>query len=563
MLQFVTLGNKTYCHINYNRKALMKTELYALVSNHIYGKYNERESKTLFSELATLIEPSYLKQDKSNNVGLDYPTIQRRLSVINEKQSIRKKKGVYYTPIDLVNFIVSNAVKELYGILTPKNLSNTSLETIDAKDFCFKKTCYDPTCGTGEFLINVLNLKYDLAENKLSPLTKDKIHKIAKTIYGNDVNPESTLIVKLRIFLVVLERFGVSAVKGIFKAISKNYDNYDFISVKLDIEHDLVLGNPPFVEDSKYQGDLPEKFGNIYANVLLNSAKLLHKNGAFGFVIPISYISTPRMKKIRNMLLELMPNQYILSYADRPDCLFAGVHQKLCIVIARKSDAVSIHTSQYNYWYSHERPALFGEVKVIKNDYNYTNFIPKLGNELDAHIYKSVSVIEDNSAAKNLKNLLSNGTAPIYLNMRATFWMKAFLSKHDSGEYKKYGCQTTDEASLAFCILNSSLFWWHWVCVSDCWHITNKELDDFKVPSNLTKMDYARCAELTKSLESKLEKTKKFVGTKQTSHEYKHKLCLDEIHDIDDFINSLYNLTEKESEYIKSFAYKYRIGEGK
>lgn len=562
MLLFVTLGNIVHCRINCNRKTLMKAELYTLVSNHIYGKYNERERKALFLELATLIEPNYLTSNDLNDATIDYPTVQRRLSVINEKQSIRKKKGVYYTPIDLVSFIVCNTVKELYGILTPKNLSDTSLEEVDAKDFCFKKTCYDPTCGTGEFLINTLTLKYDLAENKLLPLTRAKIHKIAKTIYGNDINPESTLVVKLRIFLVILEKFGVSAVKGIFKAISDNYDNYDFVSVEPNIEYDLVLGNPPFVEDSKYQGDLTEKFGNIYANILLNSAKSLHKNGAFGFVIPISYISTPRMKKIRDMLLELMPNQYILSYADRPDCLFTGVHQKLCIVIARKSDAVSIHTSQYNYWYSHERPALFNEIEVIKNEYNHSNFIPKLGNKLDVHIYESVSANKDNCVS-NLKNLLSSGNVPVYLNMRATFWMKAFLRKHDSGEYKKYGCQTVEEASLAFCILNSSLFWWHWVCVSDCWHITNKELDGFKVPSSLKEEDYARCIELAKSLESKLEETKKFVGTKQTSHEYKHKLCLDEIHDIDDFINSLYNLPEKESEYVKSFAYKYRVGEGK
>lgn len=540
----------------------MKTELYALVSNYIYNKYGERERQALFLELATLAELSNLKNDTLENAEIDYDSVQRRLSVINEKQSIRKKKGVYYTPIDLVNFIVNNTVKELYGILTPENLSDTSLDAVDVKDFCFKKTCYDPTCGTGEFLINALILKYNLAENKSLPLTKAKIHKIAKTIYGNDVNPESTLVVKLRIFLMVLERFGVSAVKGIFEVIGNNYSNYDFVSVEPDTEYDLVLGNPPFVEDSKYQGELKEKFGNIYANVLLNTAKSLHKNGAFGFVIPISYISTPRMKKIRNMLLDMMPNQYILSYADRPDCLFTGVHQKLCIVIARKSDAVSIHTSQYNYWYSHERLALFNKVEVVKNEYTDSNFIPKLGNEIDAHIYKAISIHTNNSDSKNLKSLLLSGDVPVYLNMRATFWMKAFLREHDSGEYKKYGCQTTKEASLAFCILNSSLFWWHWVCVSDCWHITNKELNDFKLPSVIKEKDYARCIELAKSLEYQLEKTKKFVGTKQTSHEYKHKLCLYEIHEIDDFINSLYNLSKKESEYIKSFAYKYRVGEG-
>ena len=63
-------------------------------------------------------------------------------------------------------------------------------------------------------------------------------------------------------------------------------------------------------------------------------------------------------------------------------------------------------------------------------------------------------------------------------------------------------------------------------------------------------------------LENKLEDTKVFVGTKQTEYEYKHKECVDVIHEIDDFINGLYGLTDEESIYIKNFLYRYRIGGG-
>ena len=40
------------------------------------------------------------------------------------------------------------------------------------------------------------------------------------------------------------------------------------------------------------------------------------------------------------------------------------------------------------------------------------------------------------------------------------------------------------------------------------------------------------------------------------------KECIDEIHEIDDYINKLYGLTEEESLYIKNFAFRYRIGGG-
>ena len=67
---------------------------------------------------------------------------------------------------------------------------------------------------------------------------------------------------------------------------------------------------------------------------------------------------------------------------------------------------------------------------------------------------------------------------------------------------------------------------------------------------------------MANSLEQKLEDTKVFVGTKQTKYEYKHKECVDVIHEIDNYINSLYGLTNEENMYIKNFSYRYRVGGG-
>ncbi|WRK55198.1 hypothetical protein SD457_10525 [Coprobacillaceae bacterium CR2/5/TPMF4] len=75
-------------------------------------------------------------------------------------------------------------------------------------------------------------------------------------------------------------------------------------------------------------------------------------------------------------------------------------------------------------------------------------------------------------------------------------------------------------------------------------------------------VDFDTTNRLANLLEEKLEDTKVFVGTKQTEYEYKHKECVDVIHEIDDFINVLYGLTDEESIYIKNFSYRYRIGGG-
>ena len=58
----------------------------------------------------------------------------------------------------------------------------------------------------------------------------------------------------------------------------------------------------------------------------------------------------------------------------------------------------------------------------------------------------------------------------------------------------------------------------------------------------------------------KLEKTKKYVGTKQTEYEYKHKMCKDIIDKIDNELSKVYNLSDEELLYVKNFALNYRLG---
>ena len=136
--------------------------------------------------------------------------------------------------------------------------------------------------------------------------------------------------------------------------------------------------------------------------------------------------------------------------------------------------------------------------------------------------------------------------------------MKAYRTKIDDPEYKVFSFATAQEADFCYCVINSSLFWWYWICVSDCWHVS-KTLNSFRMPM-IPNIDKA--STLASLLRDKLEATKVYVGTKQTQYEYKHRECLEEIHAIDDYINAAYGLTDSESEYIKSFAIRYRTSGG-
>lgn len=509
-----------------------------------------------------------------NAPELTYGQLQNLLSTWNERETVRKRNGVYYTPTDVVDFITQNCFKLFAGSLTPANIcdlapSNTSV----CQSFSDKLTVFDPTCGAGEFLLAALEIKLNILQQNTSEINNQHLLRIAATIAGNDINPASTTIAMLRLYLAFLHRFGPNTTVGLGSVLRGQFRNVDYISNEpaSDELYDIILGNPPYVED-RISGLTPTRhFGNIYANVVDNALSQLSPGGVFGFILPISYVSTPRMAKIRERVSCHTSEQYIFNFADRPDSLFSSVHQKLSIILAKDGMAApaKVFTGNYTYWYKEERSALFQSLQVVENPYCAIQFIPKLGSPLELDIYHKITAQpiplghlvagEPSIGSTDADGGNAARKGMIYLNSRATFWIKAFINQQPSLEYQAFPTLNNEISCLAMCYLNSSLFWWYWVCVSDCWHLTKKELLGFRVPKV---RDYSAPQELATKLEGKLETTKVHVGTKQTLFEYKHKLCLAEISAIDNYVNDLFGLTPEQSAYIMGYASRYRQGAG-
>lgn len=529
-----------------------------LVDYYVRSHCDAKSYQSILNELLALSKTAQSDIKEPDGETGSYEGVQNALSTLNEKESIRKSRGVYYTPNDVVRFIVSNSVKSSYGKLKPENINCEDLEGVPYKAFATKRSVFDPTCGAGEYLLAVLEMKLDLLEQHHIRVTDKMIADTIATIYGNDINEESVTIAKMRLFLCIYKRYGAKGCHGLSTILNNNFFSYDYVLNPGKNKYDIIIGNPPYVEDFKSGLDLSNdnKYGNIYANVLINAAGQLSENGSIGFIIPLSYVSTPRMKELREKLISELPEQFVLSYADRPDCLFDSVHQKLCILIGkRKKKCAYIYTGNYQYWYKEERDKLFSRTEVVRNGFRTDKFIPKLGTRLDISIYKKIILPE---RMLSVYEASRDGEESVYLNRRETFWMKAYREKVDDPEYKVFSFHTKEQADYCYCLINSSLFWWYWISTSDCWHVS-KELNGFRAPFD---RDFSKATELARALQQRLEETKVYVGTKQTEYEYKHRDCIPEIHQIDDYVNELYDLSEAESQYIKNFAFRYRTSGG-
>lgn len=81
-----------------------------ITNGYLNQNYSHNELKIIRDEINAIIGESLTEED-SLNKPYSYEEMQDILSTLNEKETIRKNKGVYYTPSDVVKFILINSVK--------------------------------------------------------------------------------------------------------------------------------------------------------------------------------------------------------------------------------------------------------------------------------------------------------------------------------------------------------------------------------------------------------------------------------------------------------------------
>ncbi|MDR3047251.1 MAG: N-6 DNA methylase, partial [Bacteroidales bacterium] len=155
------------------------------------------------------------------------------------------KNGVYYTPLFLVDYILSETVK--------KHTDNSS--TVDCK-------VLDPACGSGVFLVETLRILIE-CYIKDTPNYRENIEKfkedinkiVEKNIFGIDSDESAVEVAIFSVYLTLLDYMYPPEIASFKfpKLLNTNFFHSDFFNTNAgfnsklkNVDFSFIIGNPPW-----------------------------------------------------------------------------------------------------------------------------------------------------------------------------------------------------------------------------------------------------------------------------------------------------------------------------
>ncbi len=337
-------------------------------------------NKEIFEKVYHAIHPSYYEKEDI------FSEIYQEMFL----SEIRHKIGEFYTP----SILIQKMIEEVYKI---------GLKTLD------------PSCGSGNFIINVLLKILNSSDNLVSKF------KALSRVYGFDINPLAIMTTKMNMLLMISNYFNIRDDKtpklniylldSLFPELIEEGNIYEIKNMRNSF--DLIIGNPPWLtykdlNVKEYQIKIRELSENLgikppsqYITHIELAAiffyaiplKFLKKEATVFFVMPRSVINGDHCHKFRafsifNKNLEIwdFPNHYFFNVNHI--CLkaeFIGQNNDILI-----DDRYPIKTKLFNDNLELREEKFYSSLKIEKNGAKLLLPIEKLKsiNNLENSPYK-------------------------------------------------------------------------------------------------------------------------------------------------------------------------------
>lgn len=334
---------------------------------------------------------------------------------------------------------------------------------------------------------------------------------------------------------------------------------------------DVIIGNPPYVTFTdnsitynvkKYTTYVSK---NLFALVGERCTSISSNNASIGYIIPLSGLSIDGFDSFQSVIYKYGVSWNSFYSGDRnPAELFLGVKIRAGIYISRKPYPIAKFTTKYIKYYSEERAVLFSKVVYEKIEGFVSS--PKVQGKIGYNIIKKLSEFKKTAAAEFINQ------DSIYYHAAPISWCKSLididcLRQRNLNIADSYKCRkvSTLYRDFFFLLYNSSLFFYYWISLSDCYNLTQKYISEVHIPeiSNDDNISLSKLAStlyedmLSNIVEVEYEYAKRGKVRFAQFYPSKSKPIIDEI---DKVLAEHYGFTDEELDFIINYDIKYRMG---
>ncbi len=290
-------------------------------------------------------------------------------NIINEfenKKFIEKNnnrdRGVIYTPQPIADFMVTNIFRIFFDEfpeiqkIFQKNCDYIGLKQLFVENKNLKDRfeikiknikILDPACGTGRFLIAIAKFLFNIYQALELEYTDYSIKKkiIQNHLYGIEIDESASIISKIRLISWIYsdndtpfldESIDINSDLGEIEVyvnrfkLNFNIFNQDYLLEFDSADIDIIIGNPPYVENKKildleFKKKIKKKFESAYGLYDLSiifiekSIELLKIGvGCLSFLTTNKFLSADYGLKIREMLMRDTELKEIINVSSLP-----------------------------------------------------------------------------------------------------------------------------------------------------------------------------------------------------------------------------------------------------
>lgn len=296
----------------------------------------------------------------------------------------RKAQGLYYTPQEVIDFILQQTVAQYNIIENP----------------FFK--ILDPACGCGYFLLRAYDLLWTAYQKSRTTLTEKypsydwsdngvHAHIISNNLWGADIDAEAVYIARTGLLLKRPEMFSVLKPNVLTCDSLKSLHELNLLSESKQFwsgKYEFVIGNPPYLSfglrgtarlDPDYADYLRQVYKetaeykiSYYVLFMQRGLELLADGGKLGFIVPDSFLLGRYFSKIRRYILDHAAIN-TLAYIAKPVFKQATVGISAICVLTREREAEKRDSQLIDIYQSRSAALLNQAAPVFRVTQGYYN----------------------------------------------------------------------------------------------------------------------------------------------------------------------------------------------